>query len=421
MSQNSISTKRLSILFWIFLSTSFLFLRLYKLPEVLNFSSDQGSSLLEAHKLWNNKQIVLTGPPTSISVFGRHLYYGPITYYIFIFIMLLTNWNPLLGSKILIFLSFLGMIFLYKSVKILVETKPAYFAIILYTFLPTAIDYSKFFWNPNLLLIFTPIFTFFVAKYVKTRAFIWMLFVGITSGVCLQLHFQFLTIIFITLAVLFTQIKQGGLKTVAIYLSGLILGYSPILIFELRNSLFNIETAFLWLKHGSDNRTQFQTHYILVFIPLFSILAGWILNKLWKQKKVFVIFFLIIFITYSAIYVFRKNEAFGMPKSWNYVMLEKSSKIIAAQNPINYNIVNLLSGDTRFYSLRYLLTIAHNPPMAVEEYPQAQELFIISYENEQKTLNNPVWEMHSFADSQAKQSWRLSQNVYLYHLEKNLK
>ena len=62
------------------MSVLFLWLRLYHIEERMNFSMDQGQSMLKAWEIWNEKKMVLIGPIASQTVNGRHFFHGPITY-----------------------------------------------------------------------------------------------------------------------------------------------------------------------------------------------------------------------------------------------------------------------------------------------------------------------------------------------------
>ena len=93
-------------------------------------------------------------------------------------------------------------------------------------------------------------------------------------------------------------------------------------------------------------------------------------------------------------------------------------KIIISENKKNYNIANLLSGDTRAQDLRYLLTINNNPPMGVEDYPAADWLFVVSRYDRLKTKNDPVWEISSFTPSEILEVWPIQNGINLYLMKK---
>lgn len=109
-----------------------------------------------------------------------------------------------------------------------------------------------------------------------------------------------------------------------------------------------------------------------------------------------------------------------MPKDWNYLAVKKSAEIILKENLQNFNIASLLSGDTRDYPLRYLLTIAGKPPLEVDQYPQADNLFVISKHNKEETINNSVWEISSFCPCELVKIWDIQNNIKLYLLAKSI-
>ena len=101
-----------------FLIALFIFLRLYQLPLELNFSMDQGITLLKIFELWQEKKLTLIGPESSIKALnGRAFFHGPWIYYFLLPVMLISNWNPLAGSYLFIGLNLLGLILLFKTAE----------------------------------------------------------------------------------------------------------------------------------------------------------------------------------------------------------------------------------------------------------------------------------------------------------------
>jgi hypothetical protein len=328
-------------------------------------------------------------------------------------VLWLAGWNPLIASYALVFLNLIGLVFLYLAAKKIGGDRMATDSAIIYVFLPVSINYSNFLWNPNFLLILTPIFLWFLASALKNKNPFWFLYSGIMAGVCLQFHFQFTLIIFGTGLIML--LKKEKLKNLIVFMVGMTLGYSPLLVFDLRNNFYNIRTIFEWLKFGSDEKFNFQIYYFLAFIPIFSLFFGLIISKL---NKVFIRSGLfLVLIVYSFSIKITQNRALGMPEHWTYSDLDRAAKIIEREGH-NFNIVNLLSGDTRFYSLRYLLIKENKEPRPIDSYEFADQLFIVSYDDIEKTKNNPVWEISSFGKSTLKRKWKLNQKVNLYELIK---
>ena len=61
-----------------------------------------------------------------------------------------------------------------------------------------------------------------------------------------------------------------------------------------------------------------------------------------------------------------------------------------------YNVVYMPDSEYRAYALRYLLTgIYHKPPMGIDAYPSADELYVVA--SSTRSLDNDIpWEVSSF-------------------------
>lgn len=399
--------------FWGVVIAFFVFLRCWKIEERINFSMDQGESLLRVRELWKNRELTLLGPPSSLTVFGRQFFFGPMVYYLLMGIMLLANWQPIRGAVILVLLNLGSMIFLYLGVKKLINKKVARLSCLLWVFCPASIDYSNNLWNPSLMLLIIPVAIYFFALTAKRGKFFDFGLLGLSLGVGLQLHFQ--VAILIGLAAFFIIIRKEG-KGIFWYCLGLIIGYAPLLLFDIRNNFYNIKTMWEWLIWGQKTELKLFDYYFLSWWPIIIIILGWMANK-YRYLGIIIM----IVLTVIAGKTLDRTQAKGMPGFWNYEDLEKTQKIISEQkNEKNFNIVNLLSGDTRFWPLRYLLTIKGIEPMPIDKYGEAEQLMVVAYNN-QKVIDNPVWEISSMGKSKIDNVWQINEQVSLYRLVKEKK
>ncbi|MFA4827019.1 MAG: glycosyltransferase family 39 protein [Candidatus Shapirobacteria bacterium] len=397
--------------FWGVVIAFFVFLRCWKIEERINFSMDQGESLLKVRELWKNRELTLLGPPSSLTVFGRQFFFGPMVYYLLMGIMLLANWQPIRGAVILVLLNLGSMIFLYLGVKKLINKEVARLSCLLWVFCPASIDYSNNLWNPSLMLLIIPVAIYFFALTAKRGKFFDFGLLGLSLGVGLQLHFQ--VAILIGLTAFFVIIRKEG-KGIFWYCLGLIIGYAPLLLFDIRNNFYNVETMWLWLNEGNKTRLTLSDHYFLSWWPIIIIGLGW-LGKKYRYVGIITIIVLMV----MAGKTLTRSQAKGMPDFWNYKDLKKTEEIISEQkNEKDFNIVNLLSGDTRFYPLRYLLTIKDIKPMPVNKYSEAEQLWVIA-DNNQKVTDNPVWEISSMGKSKISNVWQINEKVNLYKLMKD--
>ncbi|MFA7676466.1 MAG: glycosyltransferase family 39 protein, partial [Candidatus Shapirobacteria bacterium] len=392
---------------------SFFFLRLYKIEERVNFSMDQGIFLLKSWDIYQNKEITLIGPTASPIVHGHQFFQGPLIYYSLILVMLMSNWNVIVASYFLVFFNFLALIFLYLSTKRILNKKIAIITSVIFVFLPISINFSNFLWNPNFLLILTPIFIFLGSKALIEKKW-WYLIWGIFGGICFQFHFQFVLILFF--AFLFLIFKKQEIKNILLFPVGALIGYSPLLIFDLRNNFYNITTIIEWFRFGGDEKIATPIYYFLSFVPFLCMGLAWLINKI--KNKLILILLLIGLVGYSFYIKINQKEALGMPNGWSYVLQQETiKKILENGCPNNFNVASTNSGDTRAYDLRFLLTAKSCPPMGVEDYPKAEKLFLIA-PTDRPLETETVWEVSSLGKFKINQKIEISKNIIFYELEK---
>ncbi len=402
------------ILLIIFLIGSFFFLRLYKIEQRVNFSMDQGMFLLRSWDIYKNKEITLIGPTASPIVNQHQFFQGPLIYYSLIILMMMSGWNVVAASYFLVFFNFLALAALYASAEKIFNKKTAIITAIVYIFMPALIDFSNFIWNPNLLLTLTPFFIFSGVKSLENKKWWNYLIWGMLGGICFQFHFQFaLILLFVFLFLIF---KKQSVKNIFLFIVGALIGYSPLLIFDLRNNFYNIKTILEWLKYGGDEKFVFHVYYFLSFMPFICLGLGWFLNKL-KNRKILVLL-MIVFIGNSFLKVIRQNKAFGMPDNWNYILQKETvEKILENGCPGNFNVAETIGGDTRSHDLRFLLTIKGCEPMGVEEYPMAEKLFLVA-PIERPVETETVWEVESLGKFKINRKEKLNEKIWFYELEK---
>ena len=371
----------------------FLGLRLWRIEERLNFSMDQGMFMSRAREIWQNKEITLLGPTASPVFEGRQFFQGPVIYYSLIVLGLIGRWDPIFMSWEMVILGLAGGGFLYLTINKLWGKKTAIVGSIAFTFWPTMINFSNFIWNPNFLLTVTPLFLWLAVNS-------WWLWAGIVAGIGLQFHFQFGLIILITIGWLIYK-KQSLIK----FLAGVIIGYSPLIIFDLRNNFYNIKTFTGWFLGGGKEGMGIQEHYLLSLTVLLIMVISWGLSKLNRYLVGVILLGLVVLSTT------------GVTKSLNgkYKELVEIEKIIKNENMTGFEVADLTTGDTRFYALRYLLNKEGVKVMAVDEYPESDLIYVLAEKNNLKTN---VWEMEGYKNEPINY-WRVSDKVMLYELAKD--
>lgn len=404
----------------------FLFGRFYHLLPSLNFGSDQGFGILEMYRLYQTKQITLIGPSSSLSVNGQNIYVSSLVYYLSLLVLMISNWNPLGISYFIILLQLISFLFIYN---VLLQRYPhsslPYFFSILYIFSPTMINYSRFSWAPNYLIPISTVILILLQKLNNKNksSFLLLLTIGVFLGIGLQFHYSFFLIVMVTFFWIIST-KKLNLYYFGLVLSGIVIGFFPIILFEMRHDFHNLRTLLVVFQalgsKGNLHSDFLQLHYFLSLFPFIFFFISYFLAIVYRKNKIIPL----VLITGYFILSLRQilpipGSGFTMPDGWNYEGLLKTRDIILSEKKKEFNIVDLLSGDTRAYALRALLTLAGTPPKDITSYPSSTSLFLYTREPIEKILAGSLWEIDSAKPLRINKKWPIQNGVSLYLLEKS--
>ena len=406
----------------------FLFLRLYHLEESLTVGTDQGMHLLEMYRLYTQKKISLIGPVSSFKIDGRQFFFGPATYYLPMPFFAASGWNIFSVSYFMIFSQLLALLVLYRVLKTnYPRSNLAIFFLLIFTFSKISVDYSRFLWNPNLmiqtsLLLLSVLISLKNISHQRLKLFVG----GLLFGLGMQFHYAFFPIIFICFIwLLFT--KRLTLINILTAFLGFIVGFSPLILFELRHNFYNFRTflAFIIASLKGGNEASLYTpgyilqYYTLPYLPFIYLLVSFLLVKLEKIHKVLVYLLITGYIIYCLVIILPvPSNGFHSAEGWNYHGLQKAKEIIISENRKDYNLVDLLTGDIRAIYLRALLTLSQKPHMTVDEYPDSKYLFIYSKVPIEELLKGSLWEMDVMKPLNLEEKWFLQNDIYLYLLKR---
>lgn len=397
----------------------FLFLRLYRLSERLNFAGDQGLFFLRSWEIFKNKELTLLGPSTSLNYQSRYFFQGPAIYYSILLILLLSAWNPLNASIIFIFLNLFVSLWFFKVLKKFFNKTVALIFLLLISTSPLFTYFSQFIWNPNFLLLITPIILGLILSLRKRRSLARFFLIGGLLGFGLQFHYQYILAIIFTLIFIWRQYRVKFKE--CLFLGwGLVIGYLPLIVFELRNDFYNLRTIGLILAHQAGGLgNKLVPHYWLVVLWLITFLLAVVLARLFKKNRPF--FFNIIGLTILFSFLLMPQwleENYQPFKNWHYKDELRSAEIIIEQDLENYNIANLLYGDTRAQAIRYLTTVAGAAPLGVEAYKDNQFLFVITSDRLETIKTYSIWEVDSIEPAQLLEQWIINDKVKLFLLKR---
>jgi hypothetical protein len=385
------------------------------LPESFQFGSDQGRDFLAVWQMIQDKKPLLIGPPSEYTINGREFFFGPAPYYIIMPALLAGNWEPLtVGYWLVILNTFV----LFVSLIILDRHSTNRFIIycfaILYTFAPLVVSNAQSYWNPYFMVPVSLLLLAFLVKSKHGSSKELYVSIGFLFGLGLQFHYSFVFTILIGLVWLSLHNKLLP-KTVGIIISGFVVGFLPLILFDVRNHFYNLTTIIevFTNKAGPFTGFTFNSFYFLSLLPFILFGLSVLVALLHKALPRFTYVLLGIYILWTLFFILP------IPKQdLSYQKLQKLAEVIKADNPTKYNIVDQITKDNRAMALRYVLTAKGLPPQGTEQYPQAKVLYIYSNQPLEFLLKNPVWEISSFLPFEEISTKKVDDDIFLYKLSK---
>ncbi len=418
------------ILFFVLLFILFLFLRFWHIPQSIGLGSDQGRDFLTTWNIYASHKLTLIGPPSEFTVFGHEFFFGPLPFYEILPALIVGNGSIVFVSYYLTIINALGI---FAALFILYRFAPNKFVVFIFgyflTLTPLLVEYTRSYWNPFPMIVISTLLISLlsVIAYQKKTKHLFLLFflVGVLFGLGLQAHYSYVLTITVSAIVLYVM-KKINRRSTLMTLVGFIVGFSPIILFELRNHFYNLTTFILTLQHGTSLtfHSVLPQFYFISLIPFFLFLLSLFIVRITTNKNMLVLVG-ICFIVYTYISLATilpvPTHGYDMVPGWNVPALEKTASIIQSQHPKQFNIVDQLTNDNRAMSLRYVLTVDDVVPMAVDQYPSATTLFVYTRLSVHTILTSNVWEIHSAQPMHLVKSWPIQNGIYLYELQKTKK
>lgn len=162
---------------------SALFLRVYKLDQLLGFYYDQGRDAFVVWDLLHQGNFFLVGPITGI----EGIFLGPFYYYLITPFYFLSGGSPVFVAAVLNIISVLGILFLYLITKEFFDRKVALLTVFLTSFSYSLVIFSRWLSHPPLLPTFSLVIIYSLLQIYKGKEK-WWLMIGLFLGICLQLE-----------------------------------------------------------------------------------------------------------------------------------------------------------------------------------------------------------------------------------------
>jgi hypothetical protein len=380
----------------------------------LNWSGDQAASGMEALRLFRTKALTLIGPQISANFEGRFIFQGPMISYMFLLFLLLGKWDPVIASYFFMLFASLMIIPLYIGVKKLINEKAAWLMVIIYTLVPYYINYSRFLWNSTFLFSLLPILLVLMGYANIFLVSIWL-------GILLQFHYQFILVIAGVFAYYFVVKKLKPIHMLH-FIAGISIGFSPLIIFELRHQFYHIKTVMIFIKNWNKvdrpGGLTMPHYYISISFMLMVVILGIFRKHIRKISYGLLAFLAIVIGLYSlSVYLPLPEHAFwAYTTPWNYLDEKKIYDIIRSTNlKTDFNIANLAYYDTKAYVVKYFMK-RDGYKINYDDYYGNKYLFVVS--EGQKYLSNPSYEVATFKPHKVLQKWKINSRYDMVLLER---
>lgn len=236
-------------------------LRFYKMGERGAFRADQAIELSGARDILSGK-FTLIGIKTSNSEVRN----GAVMYYLLAPFVYLFQEDPKAGGVLQSLLSLGTILIVFLIIKNNIDTKQALYGAFLTATSSLLIVYSRqtmlafypLFFNALIFLICTSI----AKKYRSLMA----ICLGLLLGFSMQIHYSTLALVLVSFLIppIFLK-RRNWLSYLSMTLIGFLLGFSPMIAFEMRHEFFNTKMFFALISQPSNQNLLASLTNMIVF------------------------------------------------------------------------------------------------------------------------------------------------------------
>lgn len=396
----------------------------------MTFHLDQELFMREVREMVVGHKLRLVGPMViSKMVYGRGFFIGPAFYYFLTPLALIFCWDVILMTKALILVWWLAALGIFFWLGKRFSWLAGLGAYAVFASLPFFIDYSRLMWNPNFLPLIGLSFFWLMEKiWREEKRWHWFL-LGFFFGLGINFHYAALLwgIIFLPFLIwgLYRRrfrFYQWGL---VFFVLGAILGDLPVVIFELRHNFYNLKTILFFTRYSflkGQSGFSLGGYFLFSLVPIFFWLLACFLHWFEKKRGFLETIFLIlaIFIFLSLQIDWQKQWGTGMPEGWSIKKQRLVARLVCQdvrERGIEgrFEIAATISGDTRAGDLRWWLSQEGCTPLGVEEYPQAEVLYLIA-PKERILEEETVWEVDVLRPFSVVEEKSLNDGLVFYKL-----
>ncbi|MDE2589155.1 MAG: glycosyltransferase family 39 protein, partial [Patescibacteria group bacterium] len=229
------------------------------------FDGEIGDNLLDIKNYYLHQTIPLLGPPTS----HPWLYFGPLFYWLYGPVLILSKFNPVSYTYFGTVFSCLVILANYVVIKKLFSTSTALISSYLIAISPLFLDFAK---NSRFftLIPFIAYPFLFVLYKISSKATSAFFLIGLLLGIMLNFHYTPLMLIPFIASILFIKRITPTKKQILYLFGGFIIPLSPFFLYDLLHGFVMTRNLLLWIPYR-----------ILGFLGLYhkNTLSGFVLKE----------------------------------------------------------------------------------------------------------------------------------------------
>ncbi len=197
---------------------------------------------------------------------------------------------------------------------------------------------------------------------------------------------------------------------------GFVVGFSPVIAFELKNHFYNFQTFLLYLHHPEVFRssTTPPVHYMLSSSLFLLLLLLAVIRKVLTKGSVIGVSFALLTIDLF-LYFPLPSHPFGMEHNWNYLYEKKAYELIRKEGIKEFNVANLIY-NAKADVIKYLLK-RDDLKIDYDNYTSNKYLYVLEDKDKDYRVD-PAYEVHTFTPAVQVKKWSINNNYSLYLLKR---
>jgi 4-amino-4-deoxy-L-arabinose transferase-like glycosyltransferase len=220
-----------------------IFLRFYKLKENFYFDGEIGDNLLDVKNAYLHRIIPLLGPPTS----HPWLSFGPLFYWIFEPIFILSHFSPFSYGYFGAFIGSLTILVNYYFFSRICNKKIALILSFCMSISPLFLEFSRASRFFSFVLLFVPIFIFTAVTATNEKKHLFLL--GILFGLMLNFHYTPFILFPFLVSIFFFKKIRIFLKDTFAFIGGVFIPLIPFIFYDALHKFYMLSNLFLWIPY----------------------------------------------------------------------------------------------------------------------------------------------------------------------------